>query len=254
MNLVAADDLNGLLSFVGNIHAVDKCGFNALMNAAKKRSEKALKWAVENGVGRAGVDKEERKEGLTPLMVACLRFQKATLDPEKNFDTVDCASTLIRAGANPLKQDLSGKTCLHHAVSAGLVNIVKFLCSISEARDLVNLADSSGVTPLEFAKRQWKDDSNATERTVSVTVLGCGSKSPDLMLSGPYGDVLECMEKVCGEVFIFHYFSGVALDTCLLLLCRRRRTWCLRNRVHPFPCGTLPVLDAGCASWSPRSS
>ena len=103
------------------------------------------------------------KEGssLTALMLACLRWSlpnNAVLPPIEQ-DSPECARILIRAGANPLKQDLSGKTCLHHAILAGLPRIVKFLCEISEGPELVNLADVSGIRPFQLAADKFLDAS-----------------------------------------------------------------------------------------------
>jgi len=144
--------VSSLAGFTGNPHHVDKGGFNAMMVAAKYRRPHALKWCIENGVGRGGIDKEERKEGLTALMLACLRWSvpNAAGLPPMDQDSPECARILIRAGANPLKQDLSGKTCAHHAVLAGLPRIVQFFCEISEGRELMLLKDCSGVSAADL--------------------------------------------------------------------------------------------------------
>ena len=49
---VQMDDVSSLSGFKGNPHHVDKGGFNAMMVAAKYRRPHALKWCIENGVGR----------------------------------------------------------------------------------------------------------------------------------------------------------------------------------------------------------
>jgi ankyrin repeat protein len=153
---VKSNDLVSLGAFAGNPHMVDKGGYNALMVAAKCRAADALKWAIENGVGRAGVDKEERKEGLTALMLACLRWTLTSLPPCVGKalgaqESIDCAWVLVRAGANPLKQDLSGRTCLHHAILSGLTEIAGFLCDTQFGPELARTADKEGLLPLKVA-------------------------------------------------------------------------------------------------------
>lgn len=154
---VKADNVSDLTGFCGNPHTVDKAGFNAMMVAAKYRRPLALKWCIENGVGRAGVDKEERKEGLTSLMLACLRWSlpNPTGLPPIEQDSAECARILIRAGANPMKQDLSGKTCAHHAALAGLPRIIVFLCGISEGPELMTMKDSAGVAPADLVREKF---------------------------------------------------------------------------------------------------
>jgi hypothetical protein len=149
--LVKADDVAGLNAYKGNPHLVDKAGYNAMMVAAKLRCQNALKWCIESGVGRAGVDKEERKEGLTALMLACQRWPPPNnASPPVDYDSPECAHALVRAGANPLKQDLAGKTCLHHAAIAGLPRIIQYLCSLSEAPLLVAVLDKESSRAIDY--------------------------------------------------------------------------------------------------------
>ncbi len=216
--------MGNLAKFPGNIHWVDKGGFNAMQVAAKYRRPGALKWTIENGVGRAGVDKEERKEGLTALMMACMRFSTVS---GTDFDDPLCATTLIRAGANPLKQDLNGLSCMHHALKCGLPRIAKFLASISEGPDLVHLKDLSGESPMILLDRDWRSNTSTA-----------------------FQEACAEMDKVWSAYDTVAYdtvaYDTVAYDTVAgfyVCFSSRRRLRRKRRRFRRLRCGIQAVSD-----------
>ena len=145
---VARDDVAALNAFIGNVHLVNRAGMNAMMVAAAYRAPGALQWCIDMGVGRAGVNKPERKEGTTALMCACQRWEFVV--GRVVVDCASCAEMLVCAGADVMVQDEKGRTCLHHAAMAGLDTIVRFLCSTSAAAELVAVLDKAGKTAAEY--------------------------------------------------------------------------------------------------------
>jgi hypothetical protein len=138
-----------------NIHAVSRQGFNLMMIAAQHRRPEILRWTIAVRVGRgSGVDRKERKEGLTSLMMACLRWSLPGHylhgAEAAGQDTMECAAILVANGANVLQADNLGRTCLHLAVLAGLPNIIRFLCTLPQAPVLVQVKDGEGKLPADY--------------------------------------------------------------------------------------------------------
>jgi hypothetical protein len=134
-------------------HIVSSDGFKFLMTAAKWRAARVLRECIQMGCGRSGIDREERRDGLTALMIACSRWTGVS-----DYLSVKCAHLLVKAGADVMKTDLSGKTCLHHAVLGGLYSLVLFLCMLPEGPALVSIVAKDGNTALSLARTNWFED------------------------------------------------------------------------------------------------
>jgi hypothetical protein len=175
--LVVTDDALVLTGYTGNIHTVDKHGFNALMVAAMHRCPNALTWGIRKGVGRANIDKEERTEGLTPLMFACISWSS---NQARTLDDPTCAQILIEAGANPLKQNVKGDTALHWAVNGEFQAIVAYLVSLDYEVDgvsvherLLSTRNINGFAPIDLARNK------GNEQLVGLLVRACSQLSRD---------------------------------------------------------------------------
>ena len=182
------------------MHFVNKDGLNGLMVAARDRRVSSLEWCIRHGVGRGGVDKEERKQGWTALMLACQRWQVHLVTGCDHHSEV-CAQMLIQAGADPLKKDASGKTCLHHAVAAGLKNLVRFLCmELSEAGALVCAVDSARSTALQCLPGIVDTSSSGKERAGKKQMTAVDKETIESIL-----------QKVCGAQAFCHFFLQVPI-------------------------------------------
>lgn len=84
-------------------------------------------------------------DGETPLHIAASEGR------------VEAVIELLRAGANPLLQDVDGRTVLHIAVSKEQVDLVHLLLDGHYAQSLMRLSDSAGKTPLHQAVLQGCD-------------------------------------------------------------------------------------------------
>jgi ankyrin repeat protein len=192
--LVDAENIDGLATFPGNIHAVGLCEFTVLQYAASRRSVVVTDWAIRNGVGRCGVDKKTRTAGMTALMVACADGVN-TLVPAPSLATADdpaCAKLLVESGANPLEQAYDGKTALHFAVIARHVAIVRYLVSLVQDFPAIlsleatppSFQNSEGLvdvlppaSPLSLALKLGFDDIVAILRAAQVRVTHCALPS-----------------------------------------------------------------------------
>ncbi len=225
---VKADNVAALNAFTGNPHLVDKGGYNALMVAAKYRRANALKWCIENGVGRAGVDKEERKEGLTALMLACLKWSIPSSSGHVPIeqDNSECARILIRAGANPLKKDLSGRTCMHHAVLAKLPSIVIFLSSITEGPLLAREMCVAGFTPMQLLRNDLESAASAAAASAaaSAATKSVPKSAKSAMAGTSTGEkplatmelALDALKNVCPDVFFCFWEKIDCIYACCL--------------------------------------
>ena len=176
--IVLKNDVALLGAYVGNIHTVDKHGFNALMVSAMHRCPAALMWCIRNGVGRTSIDKEERTEGLTPLMFACVAW---STNHTRVLDNPECARMLVEAGANVKRQNIKGDTALHWAVNSDFIEIVRYLSSLeADFPGLLELRNNGtgakggvGQTALEVAESKGKVDIAAVLREAQVRGRAC---------------------------------------------------------------------------------
>lgn len=108
------------------LHLASKMGFASLCTAI-----------VKGGTPNHLVDQRDVR-GQTPLMVAASCSQ------------VDAVKALLEAQADPLMQDDSGKSVLHHAIqkSPNSLNIIDILIG---ARADIEARDKIGVTPVSLA-------------------------------------------------------------------------------------------------------
>ncbi|KAF2153860.1 ankyrin [Myriangium duriaei CBS 260.36] len=85
--------------------------------------------------------------GLTPLHIACTTQDEARVNE------------LLLLAADPSMITIDGMTCLHLAARARLSNVLGLLLDNQKCRDLVNMADNDGRTPLHHACRSGRVES-----------------------------------------------------------------------------------------------
>jgi len=174
--LVGNNDVQGLMDFLYP-HIKDDGERTILHMTSLCRSFDALKWAIENSVGRVGLGITD-KEQSTPLHLACTREPSTSFlyGREVMADNPRCAFTLLRAGANPLIQDGKGNTCMHTAVLARLPRVVSMLCTVSEAGHLIQTVNNQGKTVTQLMD-EWLRDAIGVPPAVALTDL----LTPDLL-------------------------------------------------------------------------
>lgn len=96
--------------------------------------------AVWNALLAAGATPDDTAPttGVTPLMEAALRGNESAV------------RALLRAGADPARRDLSGRTALHYAAIGGAAGLLRNLDELTHGA-MRNAADASRYTPLMYA-------------------------------------------------------------------------------------------------------
>jgi hypothetical protein len=152
------ENVDALQAFTGNIHVINRAFRNALHTAAALRKPMALRWCIERGVGRNGIDNTPMFS-LTATMYACLSFDaNGAFVPERDIDSIACVRMLIQSGANPLLVDDQQRTCLHWAIQRRLPKIVYYLVSITEGRELLDMVAKDGKRPRDEIPKQFPAD------------------------------------------------------------------------------------------------
>jgi ankyrin repeat protein len=146
---IMSNNTDSLQSFIGNPHQTYK-GLNGMMLAAQHGLYESLKWSIVNGVGRSGIDKEDRMDLETSLMKAC-RFGIAGSD---NSQRILCVQLLLLAGANPRKQNRAGDTALHLAIISGNEPVVQLFCNfpVDLKSSLFSIKNEAGLSPLDLGR------------------------------------------------------------------------------------------------------
>ncbi|CAG9861345.1 unnamed protein product [Phyllotreta striolata] len=121
-----------LLEEGAQVHQCDVEGNNILHYAVEYRRKEALKMLLHNSLRADLSIDQHNNEGLTPLMLCCLN---------RNYD---CAEVLLEASADPnVKDQISGKTPLFHAVELFDVGMVELLLQFSACTKIKNFFGTS---------------------------------------------------------------------------------------------------------------
>eukprot|EP00850_Spirogloea_muscicola_P016184 SM000129S26171 [mRNA] locus=s129:404788:409939:- [translate_table: standard] len=131
-----------------------------------------------------------------------IQIAMAQQEAELVMTTINCASRgdteqlrqLIKAGADPSKQDYDGRTSLHLAASKGFKDMVAFL--LLEGVD-INAKDNFGTTPLLEALRNNHDETARllVEKGATVSLTEAGSDLCNAVINGNIGYLQRLLDN-----------------------------------------------------------
>ena len=173
---ILSNDIRILTAFVGNPHLIEREGFTGLTRAANDGLYYSLKWCIEHGIGRSGVDKRERLQQNTALMLACMPGKAGTDQTQR----LSCVKLLLFAGADPTLQNGKGNTPLHFAIKSKSEELIQFFCNLSPAllSYLFSIKNTVGLTPMDLAKELLKPPLNDAELKIQTLLAEKASSLP----------------------------------------------------------------------------
>lgn len=89
---------------------------------------------------------------IEPLAAARFTCCSSLIEAARSGNTRDVHSFLVWHGGDPNKQDLDGKSAVHHACNKGHIDAVRIL--VVDHQGDVSLQDNQGKTPLHYAAMQ----------------------------------------------------------------------------------------------------
>jgi ankyrin repeat protein len=140
------------LTCKGLVNVIVEHSVTPLHISAEKKHTKLVQLLLRHG---AEVDASDAN-GMTALHYACLPMSPKESNPEQQYETV---RALLKAGAQRDKKTNRGTTPIMHAVYSESTEVIKLLLSANMPQELspkklLNIADSSGFTPLLLAAQR----------------------------------------------------------------------------------------------------
>ncbi len=179
-----------------------------LILAARKGNLSALSAMLE----QRGVDcNHARTDGTTALMSAARNGHDVSV------------RRLLKAGADPTRQDKTGATALCYAAAHGHKGVLKALCDADASRMTLNLANKSGLTPLMLAAKN-----NHVQAVEVLVAAHCDVDASYERALGRKWRFVGSERPVCGEELI-HDALSAALPNKIEFTVEELETLALRN-------------------------